>query len=46
MSVTRRFEESIAGTLMVSLLFVCAIHFTSNYVGSHGGLTAGLETIL
>jgi len=45
-SVRRHFEEAITGTLMVSLLFVCAIHFTSHCVGSNNGLTAGLETIL
>ena len=45
-SVTRHFEEVITGTLMMPLLFVCAIHFTSNCVGSNDGLTAGLETIL
>jgi hypothetical protein len=43
MSVTRQFEEAITGTLMMSLLFVCAIHFTLNCVGSNGGLTAVLK---
>jgi hypothetical protein len=44
-SATRYFEEAITETLMVSLLFWHAIHFTSNCVGSNDGLTAGLETL-